>query len=585
MHVLAPLDGLRGDARHATAGSARQVFSTKRACPSCGRSFPELDPRLFSLQLASTAGARRASAPGCRSTTSTGRRAARPAPRTTCSTRGSNGSRSTSRAPTCDGQRLNREALARALPRPDRSRELTRAADRRSSQTFFEQARRSHGREARDRARHRSPRSKSRLDFLERGRPRLSLARSRGADALGRRGAAHPARGAARLATCSGVCYILDEPTIGLHPRDNAVLLDALAQARRARATRWSSSSTTRTRSAAPTTSSTSGPAPASAAASVVAQGTAEDLHAQPALGHRPLPRDAAARIRCSRAARSTRRTPALEIEGATLHNLQERRRARAARAAGRRHRRVGLGQVDARARRAVRQPRAARRQRSAAQDAGARRLRARSRAGSGSTACSKSTRRRSARRRAPARRPTSASGTTIRKLFADTTEARMRGYTREPLLVQHRRAAAARAAKARACKTIEMSFLPDVKVPCDACRGARFNAETLAVRWRGKSIGDVLRDERRRGGRVLRRASVDPPRAAAAAGRRPRLSHARPAEPDALGRRGAAHQARDRARARCATSVARAAARRRRTRSTCSTSRRSACTWPTSRS
>ena len=50
-----------------------------------------------------------------------------------------------------------------------------------------------------------------------------------------------------------GVCYILDEPTIGLHPRDNRMLLDTLEQARRRRATRCSSSSTTRRRSAAPT--------------------------------------------------------------------------------------------------------------------------------------------------------------------------------------------------------------------------------------------------------------------------------------------------------------------------------------------
>jgi excinuclease ABC subunit A len=81
----------------------------------------------------------------------------------------------------------------------------------------------------------------------------------------------------------------------------------------------------------------------------------------------------------------------------------------------------------------------------------------------------------------------------TIRKLFADTLEARMRGYGREPLLVQHRRRPLP-GCEGQGVKTIEMSFLPDVKVPCEACNGARFNPRRWRCSWRGKSIGDVLR-------------------------------------------------------------------------------------------
>ena len=51
----------------------------------------------------------------------------------------------------------------------------------------------------------------------------------------------------------------------------------------------------------------------------------------------------------------------------------------------------------------------------------------------------------------------------------------------------------AARCAKGNGYKTIEMNFLPDVLVPCEACGGRRYNRETLEVRFKGKSVADVL--------------------------------------------------------------------------------------------
>jgi excinuclease ABC subunit A len=79
-----------------------------------------------------------------------------------------------------------------------------------------------------------------------------------------------------------------------------------------------------------------------------------------------------------------------------------------------------------------------------------------------------------------------------IRKLFAETPEAKMRGY------LQGRFSFNVKGGRCEACAgdgtlRIEMNFLPDVYVPCEECHGARYNRETLEVHYKGKSISEVL--------------------------------------------------------------------------------------------
>ena len=95
---------------------------------------------------------------------------------------------------------------------------------------------------------------------------------------------------------------------------------------------------------------------------------------------------------------------------------------------------------------------------------------------------------------RTPRSNPATYTGvfTEIRQLFAEMAEAKIRGYGpgRFSFNVRGGRCETCEGAGIR---TIEMNFLPDVHVPCETCKGRRYNRETLEVRFKGKSITDIL--------------------------------------------------------------------------------------------
>jgi len=501
--VLGELDRL-ADAAKKQANSSRvelalpqTLFSTKRACPFCARSFPELDPRLFSFN----------SKHGwCEACLGTGVKISG-YQEPDYDARRNNDGRNVSReqedqrldsfldeqegdvsCPACSGRRLNAEALAVRY----RQRSIADLVALPVAQlgTFF-RALETGGREA-EIARDLVAELKSRLSFLDEvGLGYLALARA--APTLSG-GEAQRIRLAAQLGSnLRGVCYILDEPTIGLHPRDNRVLLDTLEklQAKGNTLVVVEHDEDTIRRAAHVLDL---GPGAGGRGGRVVAQGSAADLMANPeSVTGQFLKTPLRHPLHAPRAVSTA--IPALEIVGADLHNLNIRRlRLPLARlcvitgVSGSGKSTLAREVLHANLARLVAQTRLSPKKRAQVQLTGCRELRGAEQIGRvlevDQTPIGKT----------PRSCPATYVGfwDAIRRLFADTTEARMRGWNPARFSFNTGEGRCP-ACEGQGVKRIEMSFLPDVKVLCDVCRGFRFGPETLAVRFKQKSIGDVL--------------------------------------------------------------------------------------------
>ncbi|HEY2037842.1 MAG TPA: excinuclease ABC subunit UvrA, partial [Steroidobacteraceae bacterium] len=480
------------------------VFSTKRACPSCGRSFAELDPRLFSYN----------SKHGwCESCYGTGLEM----PVEEDESGGgaeAEGNDWDGDAPgicaTCTGRRLQPVALNVRF----RERSIADlAADSVAQAADFFRRLKLAPREQQI-ARDLLAEIRARLKFLDRvGLGYLQLDRS--APTLSG-GEAQRIRLAAQLGSnLQGVCYVLDEPTIGLHPRDNAVLLDSLAELSSHRNTLVVVEHDEETIRRADHVLDL-GPGAGVLGGEVVGEGTVKDLIGNPrsttgrflrqplqhpAQPHRPV--DA--------------RTPCLKLEQVSLHNVKGAdvriplgRLVVITGVSGSGKSTVARDVLYANLRRQLGDASAGR--------AGAAKANSRGPARRNGTKSSGRVRQSKAQLigcvalrgleqvdrvlevdqtpigKTPRSCPATYIGLwdDIRRIFAATTEARLRGYTASRFSF-NTAGGRCEACEGQGVKTIEMSFLPDVKVLCDVCGGRRFNAETLSVLWREKSIGDVL--------------------------------------------------------------------------------------------
>jgi len=489
----------RGDPSGASVPLPTRLFSTKRACASCGTSFPELDPRLFSFnskagwcpQCMGT-GVRLPQAPkldprraeGDRSSGAIGDLAERMADQLDQETEGLVDDLPP--CPACAGQRLNRVALAVRVAGLSIA-ELTRMSIDQCAAWLS--------------ALELPPRDAaiaegivaeigSRLAFLsEVGLGYLSLARS--APTLSG-GEAQRIRLAAQLGSnLQGVCYVLDEPTIGLHPRDNQVLLDTLDSLRDKGNTLLVVEHDEDTIRRADHVIDM-GPGAGRLGGRVIATGTVADLATHPdsitgrMLRH-PLPHPFVPPRPVGEDD-----TDWLVLAGARRHNLRDI------------DARFPLGRLsvvtgvsgsgkstlarDVLLRNLSAMVSARNQRKPIPEPVGLARLEGWERVDRvlevDQTPIGKT----------PRSCPATYVGfwDAIRRLFADTAEARLRGWGPGRFSFNSP-GGRCPACEGQGQQTIEMSFLPDVKVPCDVCRGQRFDRETLEIRWQGHSIGEVL--------------------------------------------------------------------------------------------
>jgi excinuclease ABC subunit A len=481
--ISAALDAGDGVLHVLDARGKVSVHSSRRACPSCGRGFAEPDPRLLSFN------SPQGWCPQCHGT---GTAAALPdeeqsgeEPQWLASD-----AASAAPCPACHGARLNPVALNLRFSGRSISEltalsvdELTRFSarlrlDERGAAIALDALAEIRGR----------------LEFLARvGLGYLSLDRS--APTLSG-GEAQRIRLAAQLGSnLQGVCYVLDEPTIGLHPRDNTLLLAALDSLARARNTLVVVEHDEDTIRHADHIIDL-GPGAGVRGGQLIAQGTAAELRRNPAS---VTGRFLAAPLRHALAPRRavTRATPALELSGVTLHNLRGLRV------------RIPLGRlvvitgVSGSGKSTLARDVLYTRLRAALGSAGgaasAGGAKHESLPGSGRIdGWRQLTRVLEVDQTPIGRTPRSCPATyvgfwdDIRRIYAGSDEARIRGWG--PSRFSFNTAGGrCEDCDGQGQRTIEMSFLPDVKVPCERCGGRRFNAQTLEAQWRGRTIADVL--------------------------------------------------------------------------------------------